>query len=68
MMSRMAVRSTDWIVNCRAEYVLTDLGVISDWLWDDAEHGLRTDSSGWLVGDQAVSLCSWSCGDGWLSD
>ncbi|KAF2575013.1 hypothetical protein F2Q70_00000647 [Brassica cretica] len=23
----------------RAEYVLTDLGVISDWFWDDAEHG-----------------------------
>ena len=30
-MSRMAVRSTDWIVDCRAEYVLTDLGVINDW-------------------------------------
>ncbi|WZZ87585.1 hypothetical protein YC2023_116164 [Brassica napus] len=53
LMSRMTVRSTDWIVDCRAEYVLTDLVVISDWFWDDTEHGWRTDSSGWLVGDQA---------------
>ncbi|KAF2560606.1 hypothetical protein F2Q70_00015917 [Brassica cretica] len=43
-------------------------GDVRDWLWDDAEHDWRTDSSGWLVGDQVVSLCSWSCGDGWLSD
>ena len=62
------MRSTDCIVDYRAEYVLTDLGVISDWFWDDAEHGWRTDSSGLLVGDQVVSLSSWSCGDGWLSD
>ncbi|WZY88795.1 hypothetical protein YC2023_045530 [Brassica napus] len=29
----MAVESTDWIEGWRAEYVLTDPGVISDWFW-----------------------------------
>ncbi|KAF3554279.1 hypothetical protein F2Q69_00011164 [Brassica cretica] len=53
---------------CGAEYVLIDLDAIRDWFCN-AKHGWRTVCSGWLVGDQAVSLCLLgSCGDGWLSD
>ena len=29
---------TGWIVGCRAEFVLIDLGVIIDWFWGP-EHG-----------------------------
>ncbi|KAF3593425.1 hypothetical protein DY000_02023134 [Brassica cretica] len=45
-----------------AEFVLIDLGVINDWYWNASKAGV-TVCSGWLVGNPAVSLCSWSCGD-----
>ncbi|KAF3592334.1 hypothetical protein DY000_02024847 [Brassica cretica] len=38
LMSRMAVRRTDWIEGCGADCVLTDPGVIRDWFWG-AKHG-----------------------------
>ncbi|WZZ66162.1 hypothetical protein YC2023_077532 [Brassica napus] len=54
---------TDWLRGCGAECVLTDPFVIRVWFWD-AKHGWCTVCSGWLVGDQAVSLCLLgSCGD-----
>ncbi|KAF3529751.1 hypothetical protein DY000_02037419 [Brassica cretica] len=37
---RMAVRCTDGIEGCRAEYVLTGLGVINDCFWNASKAGV----------------------------
>ncbi|KAF3609109.1 hypothetical protein DY000_02044988 [Brassica cretica] len=46
--SRMAVRCTDGIEGCRAEYVLTGQGVITDWFWNASKAGVLSVLDGWL--------------------
>ncbi|KAF3494969.1 hypothetical protein DY000_02052264 [Brassica cretica] len=45
---RMAVRCTEGIEGCRAEYVLTGLGVINDWFWNASKAGVLSILDGWL--------------------
>ncbi|KAF3591081.1 hypothetical protein DY000_02021591 [Brassica cretica] len=45
---RMAVRCTDGIEGCRAEYVLTGLGVINDWFWNASKAGVLSVLDGWF--------------------
>ena len=40
--------STGWIVGCRAEFVLIDLGVINDWYWNASKAGVLSVLDGWL--------------------
>ncbi|KAL0644319.1 hypothetical protein Bca4012_042609 [Brassica carinata] len=44
----MAVRCTDGIEGCRAEYVLTGLGVINDYFWNASKAGVLSVLDGWL--------------------
>ncbi|KAF2584179.1 hypothetical protein F2Q70_00034615 [Brassica cretica] len=44
----MAVRCTDGIEGCRAEYVLTGLGVINDCFWNASKAGVLSVLDGWL--------------------
>ncbi|WZZ34419.1 hypothetical protein YC2023_017820 [Brassica napus] len=45
---RMAVRCTEGIEGCRAEYVLTGLGMINDWFWNASKAGVLSILDGWL--------------------
>ena len=40
--------SSGWIVGCRAEFVLIDLGVINDWYWNASKAGVLSVLDGWL--------------------
>ena len=44
----MAVRCTEGIEGCRAEYVLTGLGMINDWFWNASKAGVLSVLDGWL--------------------
>ncbi|KAF3504066.1 hypothetical protein F2Q69_00041231 [Brassica cretica] len=63
---RMAVRCTDGIEGCRAEYVLTGLGVINDYFWNASKAGVLSVLDGWLETKPSlfVYLVMW----GWLAE
>ena len=44
----MAVRCTEGIEGCRAEYVLTGLGEINYWFWNASKAGVLSILDGWL--------------------